>query len=203
MRFVVVVSALTILAGCADQHASDDQALATVAESETDIQSVEADSVVGDAEQLASEFDFSAIEGRFGDRYWTVSEVTDAVSQAQEAFDSGDCAEALPLLVDAQRKSNQISNLIQGGLRPFYDASYDQRRSFTAVGRLVGYENSMNEYRETRNRLMVYEAECLLTLGQRNEGIVRLYRALELIPISNRELWDRARTKLYEELEVE
>lgn len=148
------------------------------------------------------ELDFSALLERFEDGVPDKADVDQLIAQAVSTFESEDCRRAIPQLAEAQARANHLANLITIGLEPFYDASYDDRRSFRGVGELAPFEAMSNEYKRERNRLMVMEAECLLNTNQTREGIVRLYRALELIDIDNGPLWNRARDRLYSEIGV-
>lgn len=132
----------------------------------------------------------------------TRSEVSALEDEAKRLFEAGDCKAAEVALDKFARKANWLANLISGGLQPFYDASYDNRRRFAGVSTLVPFEKLANDYRAKRNRALVMRAECLLKLGQTQDGVTLLVSALDLIDIDDAEWWSRARTQLYSILEV-
>jgi hypothetical protein len=127
----------------------------------------------------------------------TVAEVDDLEALTRAAFDAGDCKSALPLLNDYQKQANSAANLLHAGLKPFYGASYDDRKNFRGTGALVKYESASNQYKKKRNAAMVMAAECLVKTGDKAGAVIRFQRALELIDIDDQALWDRARKGLY------
>lgn len=154
-------------------------------------------------EMASDELDVSAITARFSAGIPRRDEVDTLISQAHSLFESGNCELAAPVIRDAAERTNTLANLISAGLEPFYSASYDDRRSFRGVDALIRYENLSNNYKRQRNELMIMEAECLLSMGDREGGVARLYKSLELVNVNERELWDRARSELYSEIGVE
>lgn len=132
----------------------------------------------------------------------TVSIVADLENKAKQLFAAGNWKEANPALERYAKQANTLANLISAGLEPFYGASYDDRRSFSGTSALVNYESLANEYKTKRNRAMVMQGECLISLGQKDEGAAMLIKALDLISIDDKEWWTRARTKLYSLLDV-
>lgn len=132
----------------------------------------------------------------------TTSEVQALEQEAKRLYDSGNCKAAEVALDKFARKANWLANLITGGLQPYYDAPYDERRGFSGVNALVPFESLANDYRTKRNRAIVMRAECLLKLGQTSDGVMLLINALDLIDIDDHEWWSRARMQLYSVLEV-
>lgn len=122
---------------------------------------------------------------------------------ARSAFDSGNCEEAVELLVEWSEATNMISNIIRQGLEPFYGARSDDQdqivRDRSLMNQLATGERQVNSLLRSRNEAWVMEAECLINMGEREQGVTRLYRALDYISgTEERVLWDRARTLLWE-----
>jgi hypothetical protein len=116
-------------------------------------------------------------------------------------MEAKDCTKALPVLEELARHSNWLANLIAGGLEPYYRASYDAKKH-TSVSQLVGFETLSNSYKSKRNKAMVMQADCQLALGRKEAGVALLMRSLELISVDERPLWDQARTRLYQVIDV-
>jgi len=131
----------------------------------------------------------------------TVADVDAAEKAASELVASGDCQKAVPALELFAKRANTLANLIAGGLQPFYGASYDDRKS-ARVGGLVKYEGLANGYKAKRDRAMIMQAECLIKLGQREQGAAMLVKALHLLSVSEDEWWTRARLDLYKLMAV-
>lgn len=134
----------------------------------------------------------------------TISEVKTLEEKAKSLFQSGNYTEAVPALETYARKANWLANLIAAGLKPFYDASYDDRKEFprSKINILANYESLSNSYKAKRNRAMVMQAECLIKQGNREDATALLVRALDLIGIDQEEWWIRARKSLYDIVQV-
>lgn len=133
------------------------------------------------------------------------AEVNQLEISANDAFKSGDCNAAIPIIVEYYTKANKLGNAIKQGLEPFYSAGYKEREENnlnSEIGQLAAAETEFNKLVRKRNAAWVMEAECLIKTGQRDEGIVRLFRALEYIGIDteDRELWKRTRMLLWEQV---
>lgn len=135
----------------------------------------------------------------------TVTDVNELEKQANDAFRSGDCEAAIPIIIDYYENANRLGNAIKQGLEPFYGAGYKEREE-TSLGadlqQLAAAEGEFNKLVRKRNAAWVMEAECLIKSGKRDQGIVRLFRALEFISIDpeDRELWQRTRALLWEQV---
>jgi hypothetical protein len=135
----------------------------------------------------------------------TIAEVSQLEKEANEAFKSGDCDLAIPVIVEFYTKANSLGNAIKQGLEPFYSAGYKEREETNLsneLGQLAAAESEFNTLVRKRNAAWVMEAECLIQIGEKDKGIVRLFRALEFITIDSedRELWKRTRTLLWEQV---
>ena len=155
---------------------------------------------------LSDPLDLSQYESMIEkDGFPTLSKVGELEISANNAFKSGDCDAAIPIIVEYYTNANKLGNAIKQGLEPFYSAGYKEREQ-TSLGDeiplLVAAEGEFNKLVRRRNAAWVMEAECLIKLGRKDEGIVRLFRALEFISIApeERDLWKRARTLLWEQV---
>ncbi|NGM46440.1 hypothetical protein G5B31_12935 [Rhodobacter sp. SGA-6-6] len=150
--------------------------------------------------------DLSRYEEMMNDEgFPTVEEVNVLEVRANEAFKSGDCTTALPIIVEFYTKANTLGNVLKQGLEPYYSAGYKDRdeADLSAEFReLVSVETEFNKLVRKRNAAWVMEAECLIKNGQKDEGLVRLFRALEFISIGieDRELWKKTRRLLWEQV---
>jgi len=132
-------------------------------------------------------------------------EVDSLRERAYSLYKADSCSTAVPMLQTHAEKANWLANVISQGLKPYYDASYDEQESMS-VGRmteLAEHETLSNELKQQRNRSYVLVAECEGKMGNSNLAMVYYMSALDLISIDNQDLWDRARTGLYETVGVE
>lgn len=135
----------------------------------------------------------------------TRTEVSNLEAAANDAYKSGDCETAIPIIVDYYTKANSLGNVIKQGIEPYYSADYKEREETnlnSEIEQLAAAETEFNMLVRKRNAAWVMEADCLIKTGKRDEGIVRLFRALEYISIDteDRELWQRARVMLWEQV---
>lgn len=132
-------------------------------------------------------------------------EVDSLRERAYSLYKADSCSTAVPALQTHAEKANWLANVISKGLQPYYDASYDEQESMS-VGRmteLAEYEKSSNELKRQRNRSYVLVAECERKIGNSNLAMVYYMSVLDLIDTDNQDLWDRARSGLYETVKVE
>ena len=132
----------------------------------------------------------------------------EAMEDEYEALlDASDCTGALPKIVAFAETANRVSNLIRRGNEPYYDARRDDQkviaRDRALLNQLVAAENATNNLVAKRNAAWVEEAKCLILEGELNAGINRLYRALDYIEPDDRELWEEARTLLWDQVGFE
>jgi tetratricopeptide (TPR) repeat protein len=119
--------------------------------------------------------------------------------KAAQLFDAKDYKNALPALQEFEKQSNWLANLISSGLKPYYSASYDDKKSFSnaKLQALIPYERLSNDLKMRRNRTMVLEAECLVCLGNYKDAVSVYLKSLDLIDIKDWEWWARAQQGLY------
>lgn len=132
-------------------------------------------------------------------------EVDSLRERAYSLYEADSCSTAVPALQTHAEKANWLANVIDQGLQPFYDASYDDQENVSAgrIRILGNFEGSANELKRERNESYVMVAECEREMGNQNVAMVYYMSALDLIDVENRSLWDRARTGLYETVGVE
>lgn len=116
----------------------------------------------------------------------------------------GNCAAAIPAIIEFYEAANQVSNLIRRGNEPYYDAGRDDKedmaRDRSLLNELIAAENTFNNLIKQRNQAWVEEAKCLLAEGETREAMTRLYRALDNISGDESKLWEEARTLLWAEV---
>ena len=132
-------------------------------------------------------------------------EVDSLRERAYSLYEADSCSTAVPALQTHAEKANWLANVIDQGLQPFYDASYDDQENVSAgrIRILGNFEDSANELKRERNESYVMVAECEREMGNQNVAMVYYMSALDLIDVENQSLWDRARTGLYETVGVE
>lgn len=129
----------------------------------------------------------------------TFDSVSELKNKAIQTFESGNYKEALPLLEEWAGQANWLANLITGGLKPFYSASYDDRKKFPSsnLAKLFVYETLANVLKTDRNHSLIMQAECLYYLGNKSDAVARYLKALELTHTNDWEWWVRAINGLY------
>lgn len=139
-----------------------------------------------------------------GDSIKTLSDLQVMEDAYKSMVAEENCEAALPAIIEFYEAANHVSNLIRRGNEPYYDASRDDReaiaRDRSLLNELIAAENTLNNLIKQRNRAWVEEAKCLLSTGEKQEAVTRLYRALDNISGDERELWDEARTLLWAEV---
>ena len=76
-------------------------------------------------------FDLSSSESKVQKLGLVTQPGVEALEQkAKELFNSGQCAEAIPVLEEYAEKANWLGNMISASLDPYYNASYDDRDDF-------------------------------------------------------------------------
>ena len=101
------------------------------------------------------------------------------------------------------RSANWLANLIGAGLQPFYNAPYDDRKSYSITKGDIQLENLANTYRAKRDEATVSQAECYMRMNDTRRAVPLLVKALELISIKDAQLWLRARKDLYSLIQVQ
>lgn len=127
----------------------------------------------------------------------TTNGVVALENEARELFDAGKCKKAVPAIKNYVKAANALANRIALGNKPFYGASYDDRKEFSITSGLVKAERDANNLKRKRNAGFVMVGECLAKLGKTSEAVVYFSKALGLINIENQTLWNRARKGLY------
>lgn len=125
-------------------------------------------------------------------------------SRSYRLFESENCSSAIDSLKTYSRKANWLANLISAGLEPYYSGSYDDREtiSYSYTRKLATYEEKSNKLKGGRNEAYVMIAECSVRIGKAEQAAAYYFSALDLITPTDTELWDRARSGLYELLKV-
>lgn len=130
----------------------------------------------------------------------TTESVKEIAEAAQSTFDAGDYEVAIPLLEEWAQSANWLANMIVSGLKPFYRASYDDRKefSYSKVAALVVYETTANSLKRDRNHAMVMIAECHVQTGRLDVAVSMYMKALNLLDVNDWEWWTRAANGLFE-----
>jgi len=130
----------------------------------------------------------------------TTESVKEIAEAAQSTFDAGDYEAAIPLLEEWAQSANWLANMIVSGLKPFYRASYDDRKefSYSKVAALVVYETTANSLKRDRNHAMVMIAECHVQTGRLDVAVSMYMKALNLLDVNDWEWWTRAANGLFE-----
>ncbi len=151
-------------------------------------------------------FDLSKSESKLNELGIPTLTTVDALERnASTLYQKQDWKAASEANAEFARAANWLANIIESGLRPFYKASYDDKKSFLQTGAvtdLAPYESQMNDLRKKRNRALVIQAECELNLGNKKQAVALLINALNVISVKEIEYWGKARELLYSQIEV-
>ncbi|WP_119395045.1 hypothetical protein [Salinibius halmophilus] len=123
---------------------------------------------------------------------------------ARQLFANEQCKEAIPVLEDYSKKANYLANIITSTLEPYYGASYDDRKEFplNKLRALIPYESLANDYKRKRNIAFAMRGECLMKLGDNEQAVPVLMKALDLMSIDEEEWWTRTNTNLLSIVDV-
>lgn len=139
-----------------------------------------------------------------GETIKTLTDLQDMEDAYKTLVADGNCDAALPAIIEFYEAANHVSNLIRRGNEPYYDAKRDDQealaRNRSLLNELIAAENTFNNLIKQRNSAWVEEAKCLLSTGEKQAAVTRLYRALDYISGDERELWEEARTLLWAEV---
>jgi tetratricopeptide (TPR) repeat protein len=139
-----------------------------------------------------------------GEQSATLKQLEAMEDEYRELVDAGDCANALPKIVEFADAANKLANILRQGNEPYYDARSDDQEAIVSrralLNQLIKAEGASNNLIELRNEAWVEEAKCLLDQGSQDEAITRLYRALDYIGHDSYELWEEARMLLWEQV---
>ena len=149
-----------------------------------------------------SEFDFSEEQKKVEDLgIPTVNSVAELKAKADELWQSKNYEEAAPAYAAYAKQANWLANIISGGLEPYYGASYDDRKDWSPkelkLKDLIRAESTSNDYKSERNRAMLYEGLCYYNLGDYEQALPLLIKALDLIEIEDETNWKLGMDALY------
>ena len=134
----------------------------------------------------------------------TLEELQDMEDAYKALLADGNCDAAISAIVEFYEAANLVSNLIRRGSEPYYSARRDDQEAIakdkSLLSELIDAEEKFNGLIRRRNTAWVEEAKCLLSLGEQQAAVTRLYRALDYISGDERELWEEARTLLWTEV---
>lgn len=133
----------------------------------------------------------------------TVTEFASLEDEVRALREDGNCNELTIKAAEAARIANLLANVISQGLEPFYGANSDDRSRISrelgpSLNLLADAETTATNLRLIRNEFWVFEATCLLEMGERDDGMNKMYRALDfIVPLEQQALWDEAREALW------
>lgn len=133
----------------------------------------------------------------------TIIEFKRMEDEARALYKKKDCEQFIPLASEAASVGNKLANIVRQGLEPFYDANRDDqkiipRKLGADFDKLAEAETAGNNLVLIRNEFWVMEAVCLIETGQRDQGINKLYRALDYVdPLKQTALWKEAREAIW------
>lgn len=113
------------------------------------------------ADPTPDPFDLSGVNARSKDAGGipTVGSVARLRGTAEDLFNAGNCAQALPALDKYARQTNYLANLISDSVQPFYAAPRGEKRHIDHTS-LLPFENLSNLYKDKRNKAFLMQAEC-------------------------------------------
>ena len=131
----------------------------------------------------------------------TVSTVAALKTEADALWTAKDYAGAATAYATYAKQANWLANLISAGLDPFYTASSSDRKGWSpsqlSWNDLTGPENSANDYKSERNRAILRQGLCYYNLGDYENALPLLLKALDLIELDQESYWKEAMAALY------
>ena len=121
----------------------------------------------------------------------TVESVAELESSAKTFFQLKKGQEAADALDIFAKQANTLANIIVATLKPYYDASHEDRSNYAGTSELAKLESMANDYKRKRNRAMVMRAECLLALGCQADAAGLLMNTLTLIELADAKWWKK------------
>lgn len=122
-------------------------------------------------------------------------------------LEADNCEDAIQVIRAFTEGANIAANLLSRGMEPFFDADREeqQRLARSPIFEEISAAESVREsLLRQRNRAWVEEARCLILQGRNDEGVLRLYIALDHMATEQgygrRELWEEARRLLWSEI---
>jgi tetratricopeptide (TPR) repeat protein len=151
-------------------------------------------SAFAEEKKIVDPFDLSASASKVKELgVFTKPEVDKLEEKAKELFNSGNCKDAIPVLVEYAKKSNWLANMIAATLNPYYGASYDDKKEYpyAKLKPLIPMESLANDYKKKRNIAYAMHGECLVKIGNKESAIPVLLKALDLIDLDNEIWWQK------------
>lgn len=131
----------------------------------------------------------------------TVSTVAALKAEADKLWAAQDYSAAAAAYATYAKQANWLANLISAGLDPFYTASSSDRKGWSpsvlSWNDLTGPENSANDYKAERNRAILQHGLCYYNLGDYENALPLLLKALDLIELDQESYWKDAMAALY------
>ena len=146
---------------------------------------------------------------RFADGIPNSAAVKTLGENAVQAFDSGNCQAAIPLLEAWARDAATLANLYRSTLEPFYGTTNSQQQNanfnILQVEDLVQYEAVSNEHTRNRNRAWVMLGECHAQTGDTVQALGYFLQSLDRISLQSEEIeiWMRAANGVIQIIETE
>lgn len=124
----------------------------------------------------------------------TVEAVKEMKGKADALYSSGTWEEAALAYEQYAKHANWLANIISQCVEPYYSASYDDRKNsvFYVSSNYGSYEKAANNLKKERNEAYVKIGLCYKQLGQVDKAITYLYKGLDLLSVSEKDMWKEA-----------
>lgn len=144
-------------------------------------------------------FDLSIAEKEISDYGIPTPESVDKIGiEANKLFEEEKWEDAILAYELYSKNSNWLANLISKAVKPYYDASYDDRKSISSsmINALIKYESKSNYYKAERNKAIFRQGVCYYKLGDYQKSLPLILKTLDLISMDEKEIWAEARSIL-------
>ena len=124
----------------------------------------------------------------------TFEAVNEMKAKADALYDASSWEEAALAYEQYAKHANWLANIVSQCVEPYYSASYDDRKNsvFYVSSNYGSYEKAANKLKGERNTAYVKIGLCYKNLGKADKAITYLYKGLDLLSVSEKEMWKEA-----------
>jgi tetratricopeptide (TPR) repeat protein len=130
----------------------------------------------------------------------TTTSVDELEQKAETLYTTLNWKDAITALEDYAENANRLANLLSQCIEPYNSASYSEKEkmAFSALKYYSAFIDKSNDYKQGRNRAYVKIGICYKNLGDLKKATAYLYKALDLLPLSDFEYSKISRNALAE-----
>ena len=124
----------------------------------------------------------------------TFEAVNEMKEKAEALYVAESWEEAAAAYEQYAKHANWLANIVSQCVEPYYSASYDDRKNsvFYVSSNYGSYEKAANKLKQERNTAYVKIGLCYKNLGKAGTAIAYLYKGLDLLSVSEKDMWKEA-----------